>query len=151
MGPSNAVVHALIEQWDEAWKQHDADALADLHHPDAETVNRFGQYVHGREEHRQRLRWLHTGPFKGSQSLPQKVVGLRWIRPDVALLHTTWATPELHLDGHRLPAEDMVVTYLVTNEGGHWGLASVDLHNVPLSHGPDTRLPEKGASGSAAE
>ena len=145
MDPSDGAVHALIEQWDEAWNHHDADALAELHHPDAETVNRFAQYLHGRQEHRQQLRWLHTGPFKGSKSPPQKVVGLRWIRSDVALVHTAWGTPELHLDGHRLPAENMVVTYLVTNEGGHWGLASVDLHNVPTSHGPDTRLPDMGA------
>jgi uncharacterized protein (TIGR02246 family) len=76
----------VIEQWDEAWSHQDADALAELHHPDAETVNRFGQYLHGREEHQQQLRWLHTGPFRASQSPPQKVVGLRWIRPDVALV-----------------------------------------------------------------
>jgi uncharacterized protein (TIGR02246 family) len=148
MDANDGAVRAVIEQWDEAWSHHDADALAELHHPDAETFNRFGQYLHGREEHQQQLRWLHTGPFKASQSPPQKVVGLRWIRPDVAVVHTAWATPELHLEGWRIPAEDMVVTYLVTNEGGHWGLASVDLHNVTAAGRPDTRLPETGASRS---
>jgi hypothetical protein len=68
-------------------------------------------------------------------------VSCRFIRPDVALVHTTWGTPELLLGGERIPAEDMVVTYLVTNEDGRWALAAIDLHNVQSALGQEAQLP----------
>ena len=55
---------------------------------DAETVNRFAQMVFGEAEHRKQLHWLHSGPFRGTESPSQNVVALRFLRPDVALVHT---------------------------------------------------------------
>ena len=119
----------LLRQWDRAWNAHDPNALADLHHPDAETVNRFGKYVAGDAQHRTQFRWLHTGPFRGTKSPAQEVVSVRFVRPDIAVVHTTWGTPELQVDGEHIGAEDMVVSYLVTKEAGQWKFPAVDLHN----------------------
>jgi uncharacterized protein (TIGR02246 family) len=134
-------IRDLLTQWDRAWNAHDPDALTALHHPDAETVNRFGRYVVGEAQHRSQFRWLHTGPFRGTESPAQQVVSVRFVRPDVAVVHTMWGTPELDLDGERIGAEDMVVSYLVTREGGHWKFAAVDLHNVTSALGQKATLP----------
>jgi uncharacterized protein (TIGR02246 family) len=133
-------IATLLRQWDRAWNAHDPDALADLHHPDAETVNRFGKYVAGDAQHRVQFRWLHTGPFRGTKSPAQQVVSVRFVRPDVAVVHTTWGTPELDVDGDRIGAEDMVVTYLVTKESEQWKFAAVDLHNVTSALGQQATM-----------
>jgi len=142
MPNDEAEVRDLIVQWDAAWNRHDPDALTALHHPGAETVNRFGRYLAGQDEHRRQFGWLHSGPFSGVRSPAQQVVSLRFIRPDVALLHTTWGTPELAHDGAPVPAEDMVVSYLATKEQGRWALAAVDLHNVQAALGQDKQALE---------
>lgn len=134
-------IRGLLSRWDRAWNAHDADALADLHHPDAETVNRFGKYVVGDAQHRSQFRWLHGGPFRDRASPAQEVVSVRFVRPDVALVHTTWGTPELQFEGARISGEDMVVSYLVTKEAGHWRFAAVDLHNVTSALGQQATLP----------
>lgn len=133
-------IRNLIRRWDTAWNRHDAEALTALHHPDAETVNRFGRYLAGHDEHREQFEWLHSGPFRGSRSPAQTIVGLRFIRPDVALVHATWGTPELDIGGQRLRAEDMVVSYLITREDGHWAIAAVDLHNVQSGLGQQVKV-----------
>jgi uncharacterized protein (TIGR02246 family) len=133
----------LVGEWDRAWNAHDPEALTDLHHPDAETVNRFGKYVVGHSQHRAQFRWLHTGPFNSTESPAQKVASVRFVRPDVAVVHTTWGTPELHVDGERVAPEDMVVSYLVTKEGGQWKFAAVDLHNVTSALGQPATLPHQ--------
>jgi len=140
MQADEAEVRDLIAQWDAAWNRHDPDSLTALHHPAAETVNRFGRYLAGQEEHREQFGWLHSGPFSRAQSPAQKVVSLRFIRQDVALMHTTWGTPELDLDGATVPAEDMVVSYLITKERGRWAVAAVDLHNVQSALGQEKQL-----------
>jgi uncharacterized protein (TIGR02246 family) len=147
MTDDEKAVRSLIEQWDAAWNRHDAGALTALHHPDAQTVNRFAQMLVGEAEHRKQLQWLHEGPFRGTESPPQKVVALRFVRPDVALVHTRWGTPELEINGASIPAEQMVVSYVATKEDGRWGFAAVDLHNVPAGPGNDTRLPTEGTEG----
>jgi uncharacterized protein (TIGR02246 family) len=139
-------VQELVRQFDEAWNAHDADALADLHHPDAETVNRFGKYLVGDKQHRTQFQWLHAGPFSTTESPAQNVVSVRFVRPDVAIMHTTWRTPELHVEGERIAPEDMVVSYLVTKEAGRWGFAAVDLHNVASALGQEASLPDRGSS-----
>lgn len=136
-------VRDVIARWDAAWNRHDPEGLTALHHVDAETVNRFGRYQRGQQEHRTQFQWLHSGPFGGSQSPKQRVVGMRFIRPDVALVHTTWGTPELDLGGgERVPPEDMVVTYVITKEADRWGIAAVDLHNVQSALGQEARFPD---------
>jgi uncharacterized protein (TIGR02246 family) len=141
MTADERVIRDLIAQWDSAWNRHDAQALTALHHEQAETVNRFGRYLVGREQHLQQFTWLHAGPFRDAQSPAQQIVSWRFIRPDIALVHTTWGTPELILGGERIPAEDMVVSYLMTKEDGRWSLAAIDLHNVQSALGQEAQVP----------
>jgi len=55
MTADESVIRDLIAQWDSAWNRHDAEALTALHHEQAETVNRFGRYLVGREQHLQQF------------------------------------------------------------------------------------------------
>jgi uncharacterized protein (TIGR02246 family) len=128
-------IRGVISRFDEAWNRHDTAGLTMLHQPEAETVNRFGDFLQGRDRHMEQFTWLHTGPFGNAQSPEQEVLGVRFLRPDVALVHTRWGTPELAIEGQKVPAEEMVVSYVMTKESGEWSLASVDLHNVQLPSG----------------
>ena len=69
-------IQGLLSRGDRAWNAHDPGALADLHHPDAETVNRFGKYVVGDAQHRRRFRF-HTELFRGMESPARELVSLR--------------------------------------------------------------------------
>ncbi len=134
-------IRGLIGQFDEAWNRHDSRALAALHSETAETVNRFGMYIHGRAEHEEQFAWLHTGPFKDARSALQKVFSLRFIRPDVAQVHTIWETPELIVEGQTIPREDMVVSHLVVKGSEGWRFEALDLHNVEAALGQAPSLP----------
>lgn len=41
-----------------------------------------------------------------------------------------------------MPAEDMVVSYVITKEDDGWPIASVDIHNVQSALGQDAKLPK---------
>ena len=135
MNRDETAVRSVIARWDEAWNRHDAAGLTMLHQPDAQTVNRFGDFLEGRERHREQFLWLHTGPFGNAESPQQEVLSLRFLRPDVALVHTRWGTPALEIEGQSIPAGEMVVSYVITKEDEEWTVAAVDLHNVESPSG----------------
>ncbi len=143
MSGDETAIREVIALWDAAWNSHDATALANLHQQEAETVNRFGSFLQGRERHEEQFIWLHSGPFAKRQSPAQEVLNLRFLRPDVALVHTSWGTPVLEIEGQKTPAEEMIVSYVLTKESGDWSIAAVDLHNIDSPAGltamPKTR------------
>ena len=133
-----ATVREIIAQFDKAWNNHDGKALAELYGEISSTVNRHGVYypLGGRAEQEHEYTKHHgtKGPFKDSRSAPQKIFELRFISRNVALvrtMRTIWETPEM-------PREDMIVSYLITRNGGKWSITSADLHNVGGAAGCET-------------
>lgn len=124
----------FIDKWDEAWKQHDAHAMAQLHTEDAVTVNRFGTVLQGRTATEKALAFLHgaDGPFHRSTFPRQQILVERMITPKVMVVQSKWQNPVMNSDGRIDPASinDMIVTFVLTEVGSEWLAAEVNLVNV---------------------
>lgn len=134
MAADHAAAQEFLTRWEEAWNRHDAHQLCLLHTPDANTVNRFGTLVQGRDELEKALGFLHGegGPFHEVTAPPLKMLDLRQIARDVMILQASWTSPVMKPNGKLdLAKEDaMIVSYTLLKEGSSWRAAQVDLHNV---------------------
>jgi uncharacterized protein (TIGR02246 family) len=106
-----AAIRSVIKQWDAAWSLHDAKALLAHNTENADTVNRHGLYV-SHADLEKHVGQMFKGTFNDTQSAPQTIFVVRFIRPDVAIVRTLWETPELMINGREVPREDMIVSYV---------------------------------------
>jgi uncharacterized protein (TIGR02246 family) len=135
--PSNAdhtAAEEFLSKWEHAWNNHDAHQLCLLHTPDANTVNRFGTLVQGREALEKALGFLHGvgGPFHDVPAPPLRLIDLRRIAPKVMILQASWKNPVMNPDGKLDLGKqnDMIVSYTLLRDGGVCRATQVDLHNV---------------------
>ena len=130
----NTAAEEFLSKWEHAWNNHDAHQLCLLHTPDANTVNRFGTLVQGREALEKALGFLHGvgGPFRDVTAPPLQLIDLRQIAPNVMILQASWKSPVMNPDGKLDLAkqDDMIVSYTLLRDGGVWRATQVDLHNV---------------------
>jgi hypothetical protein len=131
---TTTIASEFLAAWDKAWNHHDAHALGELHTSDAATVNRFGTLLVGRAPTEKALGFLHSkeGPFGHSQFPALKLLEARRIMPSVMIVHAGWKNPVMHPDGKISDAEwnDMIVTFVLVDEGQVWRASEVDAHNV---------------------
>jgi len=110
-----AAAQEFLSKWERAWNNHDAHQLCLLHTPDANTVNRFGTLVQGREALEKALGFLHGvgGPFHTVTAPPLELVDLRQIAPNVMILQASWKNPVMNPDGKldETRQDDMIVSY----------------------------------------
>ena len=132
--PNGAAAQEFLTRWEHAWNSHDAHQLCLLHTFDANTVNRFGTLVQGRDALEKALGFLHGvgGPFHTVAAPPLHIVALRQIAPNVMILQASWKSPVMNPDGELDPTkqDDMIVSYTLVGDGGDWKATQVDLHNV---------------------
>jgi ketosteroid isomerase-like protein len=130
----NTAAEEFLNQWEHAWNNHDAHQLCLLHTSDANTVNRFGTLVRGREALEKALGFLHGagGPFHDVAAPPLQLIDLRQIAPNVMILQASWKSPVMNPDGKLdlRKQNDMIVSYTLLRDGGVWRATQVDLHNV---------------------
>ena len=124
-----AAIRNVIKQWDAAWNRHDAKALLAQNTENADAVNRHGRYESSADLEKH-VAQMFKGTFSDTQSAPQKIFVVRFIRPDVAIVRTVWETPDLMINGRKVPREDMIVSYVMTKDAGKWSIAGQDNHVV---------------------
>jgi len=131
---ARATANEFLDKWIQAWNHHDAHQLALLQTTDANTVNRFGTLVEGRAAVEKALSFLHNpgGPFHDVTAPPLQLITVRQIAPTVIVLQARWKNPVMNPDGKLDLAteDDMLVSYTLLKEGGHWKATQMDLHNV---------------------
>jgi uncharacterized protein (TIGR02246 family) len=81
-------VKKVITDFADAWNNHDAKAMADLHTEDVNFINIFGQWWKGRNEVEEGLRRGHSAPFAKSKMLIN-IEQVRFLAPNVAVVHGT--------------------------------------------------------------
>jgi uncharacterized protein (TIGR02246 family) len=116
-----ASVRLLITQASDAWNSGDVDRLTAVWTLDGELVAGDGSHHNGRREIAKYLTHLLMGFWKGSR-FAASVTGLRFLRPDVALVH---------LDGgFQLPGETQLaperraaISIVAVRDGGTWRFA----------------------------
>jgi ketosteroid isomerase-like protein len=142
-----AAAKEFLSKWERAWNRHDAHELCLLHTIDANTVNRFGTLVKGREALEKALGFLHGvgGPFHAVTAPPLYLVDLRQVAPNVMILQASWQSPQMNPDGKLDPMKqnDMMVSYALLRDGGDWRATQVDLHNVDKMYLPFSNVEQK--------
>ena len=96
-GDRDAVMN-LVNGFDTAWNKHDMSAFGTLFADDAEFVNVVGMWWRGRDA----IQAAHThthATFLKDSVLEWNVASLKFLAPDVALVHVEW-----RMTGHREPS-----------------------------------------------
>jgi uncharacterized protein (TIGR02246 family) len=121
-----------------AWATHDGHQLAKLRADDVDFVNVGGDWMHGRPDFELYHTRLFASPFNAS-TLKVLDVAVRFIGPDLAVLHWTWS---IQADGKEDPKTHAprrgIFTMLVPKRAGQWLIAVAQ--NTNEMPGPDPEL-----------
>lgn len=126
-------IRELFAAYDQAWKRRDAEAVAGMRTEDAEVVNRFGLWSRpaNRAENARSLAQLMATIYKEHEPPVHTVELVRFIRPDVAIVHTSSEQRDVVLpDGTKIPPFQEVNTYVLVKEEGRWLITSENIQNV---------------------
>jgi uncharacterized protein (TIGR02246 family) len=129
-----AAVREVYQRFMEAWNRGSGAGLAEVFTEDGDLVGFDGTHLQGPQEigpfHQQLFdKWL-----KGSRLLVQ-VTGVRFLSPDVALMHAVGRTV-MRGEQAPTPERDSIQTLVVTRqEGGDWRLAAFQNTRLRLISG----------------
>jgi uncharacterized protein (TIGR02246 family) len=130
-----AAVRALYRELMDGWDRGSGEAFASVFTEDGDLVAFDGTHFEGREEiapfHQQLFdKWL-----KGSRLVGQ-VKDVRFLRPDVALMHAVGSTV-MRGKNEPSPERDSIQTLVAVREGGEWRLAAFQNTRVrPMGPNP---------------
>ncbi|HEX3593300.1 MAG TPA: SgcJ/EcaC family oxidoreductase [Pseudonocardiaceae bacterium] len=117
MTSAEPAVRALFDRATQAWTDGDAAAYADCFTPDADYVTFVGSHYRGHAA----IEGCHIPLFtkfrKGSR-LDAEITGLRFLSPDVALVHAKGAV--VSGTKRRNRRNTKVQTYVAVRENGTW-------------------------------
>ncbi|AUX38968.1 uncharacterized protein SOCE26_003490 [Sorangium cellulosum] len=112
-----ALGEQLVAAFNDAWNRHDMDAFAALNAEDADFVNIFGIWWHGRAAIRESHVGIHKTVFRQSR-LESVRVETRFVAPDVAVVRWAWVlTGALTPDGKPAPDMQGILVHVARREG----------------------------------
>lgn len=101
----------------DAWNRHDMDAFAALQAEDADFVNIFGMWWHGRAEIRKNHVGIHETVFRQSR-LTSVRVETRFVTPEIAVVRWAWELKGvLTPDGQPVPDMQGILVHVARREG----------------------------------
>jgi uncharacterized protein (TIGR02246 family) len=129
IGKPEDVVAALTD----AWNRHDTDAFSSFMADDVQFVNVLGMWWKDRAETVARHKELHASIFKQSR-LTGEVASVKYLRPDVALVHVTWdMVGHAAFDGSPGKPRKGVLSFVLVKDGGGWLVkAAHNTDTVPM-------------------
>ena len=137
-------IHTILRQEDQAWNKGDAPAYSQSFSPDGTFTNIAGMFFKGHQAFLGQHEVIFNSFFKNT-SLKQKIVSLKFVRSDVAILETLCQVSGFAKEGLppriQLDAKGQLNTRLlqvVIKEAGAWKIVSY--HNVDVK--PGTPIPE---------
>lgn len=113
-----AAIHDLVRQLLAAWNRGDGHAYGALFADDADYVAFDGSHTKGRQEIATSHQELFDKWVKGTR-LVGKIESVRFLSPEVALVHATGSTIFPGEDKPR-PSRDSIQTLVVIQRGGEW-------------------------------
>ena len=117
-----AAVRALYRELMDGWNLGSGDAFASVFTEDGDLVAFDGTHFKGREEIAPFHQKLFDKWMKGTR-LVGRVKDLRFLSPDVALMHAVGSTVMLG-KSEPSPERDSIQTLVAVREGGEWRLAA---------------------------
>ena len=124
----DAAVRALVDKLLAAWGRGDGRAYGDLFTDDADYVAFDGSRTVGRAAIAASHQALFDTWLKGTRLVGQ-VEGVRFLAPDVALVHATGATL---MPGKDRPVRPSIQTLVAVRRDGDWRFAA--FHNTRVVH-----------------
>jgi uncharacterized protein (TIGR02246 family) len=114
-----AVAH-VPQAFADAWAKHDGHQLALIMADDVDFVNVGGDWLHGRADFETYHSRLLSGRFKDS-TLTVRQSEVRFLRPDLALLHWSWGlAADRSEDGSMRKPRMGIFTMMVEKRKGAW-------------------------------
>ncbi|AUX23200.1 uncharacterized protein SOCEGT47_037230 [Sorangium cellulosum] len=112
-----AMGEQLVAAFNDTWNRHDMDAFAALHAEDADFVNLFGLWWHGRSAIRESHVSIHKTVFRQSR-LSSVRVETRFVTPDVAVVRWAWElTGVVNPEGQPVPDMQGILVHVARREG----------------------------------
>ena len=112
----------VVERRSEAQRTHDAHAERAIYAPDAVWINAFGRRRVGPDSIEAFLGRLYADAgYAVSRLVREEVPEVRFIRPDVAVVHEYHEREGQRLaDGRIVPIRRVHTTFVLSKESGHW-------------------------------
>jgi uncharacterized protein (TIGR02246 family) len=133
-----AAVRAIPQAFVAAWAKHDGHQLAKIMAEDVDFVNVGGDWLHSRADFETYHTRLLSGRFKDSVLTSRDTV-VRFLRPDLALLHWSWGIVGDRNDDLSLRKPRMgIFTMVVEKRGGEWLVVAAQ--NTNWMPGPNPEL-----------
>lgn len=123
-----AAIRALFDRSNRAWAAGDAHAYAAVFAEDADYVTWFGQHLKGREAIEASHAPVFAKYLKGTH-LDGEITGLRFLTPDVAVVHGRGAVVKGRRRRGRFNTK--VNIYVAVRRAGEWSFAA--FHNTKYS------------------
>ena len=125
----NTAVAGLAAGFTAAWNAHDMDAFGKLFADDAEFVNVAGMWWRGRREIQGAHKHTHATFFRESV-LSGQVASIKFLSPDVGLLHVTWRlVGQLDPAGKTGAPRNGVLVLTAVRTGEDWKIAAAQNTN----------------------
>ena len=122
-----AAIRQVVQQVQDGWNAHDGKAFAAPFAADADYVVVNGMSLKGREAIEQGHTAIFSSIYKESRNVGT-VKGVRFLRPDVAVVHVEWNL-EFRAGGETRKGHAMN-TMVMTKDGGKWSIAA--FQNTPI-------------------
>ena len=120
-------IKQLVQQVQDGWNAHDGAAFAAPFAADADYVVVNGMKIKGRDEIEKGHTQIFTTIYKDSRNIAT-VKGIRFLRPDVAVVHIEWNLE--HSLGGQKRTDRALNGWVVTKDNGKWSIAS--FQNTPI-------------------
>jgi uncharacterized protein (TIGR02246 family) len=120
-----AAIRQVVQQVQDGWNAHDGKAFASPFASDADYVVVNGMKIKGKDAIEKGHTAIFSSIYKDSHNVAT-VRGIRFLRPDVAVVHIEWNL-EVSKGGEKAQA---INTMVMTKEGGKWSIAA--FHNTPI-------------------
>jgi uncharacterized protein (TIGR02246 family) len=121
-------IRRIIVEMTEAFNQHDAVAASRMYAPDVDFVSARGDKVESRAELEKLFATLFKTRLKNT-TLQNEAVAIRFIRPDVAIVHVTNKSSGLTTpDGQKLPLHEESSIRVFVKDNEKWQI--VAFHNT---------------------
>src|SRR5262245_16139788 len=122
-------IRQLAQDYETGWNTHDMSLLGRMRTDDVDFVVVTGEHEKGREATITRPAELHRTQFR-DRTFTTEHVSVRFLRPDIALVHIDWA-----IKGDRDPDDTLrqprhgIFTWVVIKYGKEWKLRAAQNTN----------------------
>jgi uncharacterized protein (TIGR02246 family) len=123
-----AAIRALLQKCIEGWNKGSGEAFAAQFAEDSDFVTANGMHLKGRKQNASHHQQIFDTFFKGTRLWAQ-VKSVRFLRPDVALVHTS-GTILKPGESDASPEPVSIQTLTVSKHGNEWLIDA--FHNVPI-------------------